>query len=643
MNLKVAGVFSDNMVLQCGMKVPVWGWAQPGGRVEVKCGGQTKTSAADAAGRWEVALDAMTASSVPQSLQVDAGSSKCCFSNVLVGEVWICSGQSNMQFTVGAGRDAEREVSEADYPDMRLLTVPRVTLDKPQNDLTGASWKVCAPAAVKDFSGVGYFFGRELHRRLKVPIGLIDSSWGGTVAEAWTSFSGLSAVPALKDLVELVAPEKTAERLALYQARAQELQRLTRDTCNSGVEKGWAGVAEPVGDWQDMDLPRTWQSFGLNFSGVFWFRKSLELPPAWVGRELKLEIGACDKSDSTYFNNVKVGGISMADRPDAYSVPRVYPVPASLAKAGRCVIAVRVHSDRFVGGMTGRDDKMKLSCPSLPDAAPIPLAGMWRYAVEQNYGLVQYPAAPLGAGDKNTPCGLFNAMIAPLIPYAVRGAIWYQGESNAQRATQYRTLFPTMISDWRRHWHREAAPQSGPPFPFLFVQLANFRHVQPVPSEGGWAELREAQTLALKLPDTGMAVAIDVGEANDIHPKNKQDVGLRLALSALTNAYHVAGIVSSGPLFREARSEGGGMRIHFRHTDGGLVAHGPELKGFAMAGADRVFVWAKARIEGDSIVVESPGVPRPESVRYAWADNPIGNLYNGAGLPASPFRTDTWA
>jgi sialate O-acetylesterase len=636
MNLKLADVFSDHLVLQSGRPVPVWGWAPPGAGVQVHFADQTQSATADASGRWKVRLDALPACSDPHNLVVEASNGKrqLTIHDVVVGEVWICSGQSNMEWPVGLSNDAKQEINAARYPLIRLLTVPNQIACQPQTKLDGIAWQVCSPATIASFTAAGYFFGRALFRRLNVPIGLINSSWGGTVAEAWTSREALLTMPEFREIITSRDnnPSDLEKLKAAYDKQMDAIKERTRDTGNTGWAKGWADIQGPQGQWKDMDLPEIWQRReGLNFSGVLWFRKELELPAEWAGQDLRLVIGACDKSDITYFNNTQVGSVTMQDRPDAWNFLREYTVPGRLVRPGRNVIAVRVHSDMYDGGMTGPAALMELACPVRPALPPIPLAGPWRYAVEQNYGLVTVPPDPNG---QNTPRRLFNAMIAPLTLFAMRGAIWYQGEGNADRARQYRTLFPTLIRAWRRHWHQDD-------FQFLFVQLANYMAARREPAESQWAELREAQTMALQLPNTGMAVTIDIGDAKDIHPRNKQDVGLRLALSALADVYKVPGVVGSGPLFREARREGSALRVLFTHAAGGLVCRGSELQGFAVAGADRKFVWAQARIDGDAVLVSSPSVPEPTAVRYAWADNPCCNLYNTAGLPASPFRTDS--
>jgi len=506
-DVKLPALFTDNMVLQREIKAGVWGTAEPGEEVTVTCNGQKATAKADAEGRWAVKLDPMKAGG-PFDLAI-AGNNTITLKNVMVGEVWVCSGQSNMQMHVGGCNHAKEEIEKADFPNVRLFTVPTTVADKPQTDTKG-SWSVCGPKTVGGFSGVAYFFGRELSKKLNVPIGLIHTSWGGTAAEPWTSRAGLEGDPGLKPIFD---------RWEASYAKAK--QKYEEEAA------AWKQAAEKA------------------------------------------------KAEGT---------------------------------------------------------------PAPPQPKP--------------------PAVNAG-----TPTALYNAMIAPLTPFAIRGAIWYQGESNAGRAMEYRTLFPTMIRDWRRAWDQGD-------FPFYFVQLASFMAVRPEPSDTDWAHLREAQTLTLRLANTGQAVIIDIGEVGDIHPKNKQDVGLRLALAALALTYGQQDVVYSGPVYDSMAVEGNKVRIKFKHTGGGLVAapfkdpvteSGPSLgqrfgkgveapklaeghvAGFAIAGEDKKFVWADAQIDGETIVVSSDKVEKPVAVRYAWADTPICNLYNKAGLPACPFRTDDWA
>jgi sialate O-acetylesterase len=636
--LGIASVFTDNMVLQQGMPVPVWGTAKAGTDVIVRFAGQTETATADSDGHWRVWLQPLDAAHEPQSLTAASPESKSVtVSNVLVGEVWICAGQSNMEWCLCNALNPEREIAAAQYPGIRLFTVPQRTAEHPETAMPGAAWRVCAPENARSFSAVGYFFGRELHRRLGVPVGLINASWGGTVAEAWISREGLLAEPALGEMVVNMDRDRPGyqELLARWEEDIRRIEQCNADVENIGFRRGWAGLAEPGGDWKEMELPCAWQKRGINHSGILWFRKIVDLPESWAGKDLELGIGATDKSDVTYFNGEQVGSVTMREREDSWSFKRTYPAPGRLVRAGRNVVAVRVHSDKYLGGMTGPAGAMYLRCTAYPGEEGLPLRGIWRYAVEVNYGLVEAPAMPMAEGNPNMPCSLYHGMIAPMVPVAARGVIWYQGESNVERPLQYRTLLPALIRDWRRVWRREDLA-------FYFVQLANYLDVHSAPEESQLAELREAQLMTLALPHTGMAVAIDIGEAESIHPVNKQDAGLRLALNALHQTYGQKSELPCGPLLKRATREGNAVRLSFKHAGGGLRARGERLEGFAIAGADRRFVWADARIDGQAVIVSSQAVAEPAAVRYAWADNPVCNLYNSEGLPASPFRTDDW-
>ncbi len=633
--LKLAGIFTDNMVIQQGEPVRVWGEGEPGKPVTLSFAGRIRKTKVGADGRWQIVLDPMAASSAPRQMLVFSGSKSAMLKNILVGEVWVCSGQSNMEWPVSLSKNADSEITAASYDEIRLFSLEKVTAEEPQAAIQAGPWAVCGPSTVPNFSAVAYFFGRELHRRLGVPVGLINASWGGTCAEAWTSEECMLSNPDLAEIVRSYRRDvpRFNEFMEEWKRKDTELAERTKDVENRGHPMGWADIPEPSGEWKEMDLPGTWQSRGVDYSGILWFRKVLELPSEWAGRDLILAIGATDKSDVTYFNNDKVGSVTMAERPDSWSLMRIYHVPGRLAKAGRNVVAVRVHSDRYAGGMTGPANAMKISCPTLPGTAPIPLAGVWRYAVEADYGLVQVPPMPLGPGNQNAPSALFNSMIFPLTPFAIRGAIWYQGESNAGNPGLYRKLFPAMIRDWRRHW------KIGD-FPFLFVQLANYMARRAEPSESAWAELRDAQAETLKVPETGMAVAIDIGDCDDIHPRNKQDVGLRLAFNALAKFYGRDDLSFSGPMPKSLKRNGSSVKISYEHCDGGLESGGTRLTGFAVAGADRIFFWADAQIDGGCVIVRSAKVAEPRFVRYAWADNPECSLRNGAGLPAVPFSRE---
>lgn len=628
--MKLASVFCDHAVLQRDMPIPVWGWAEPGETVTVSLTGNQAAAMAGADGAWRVTLPALPAGG-PHEMTV-AGRETVVLRDLLIGEVWACSGQSNMQMTLHTVQNGEEEVAASDYPSIRLFTVPNIPSMEPKADIE-AEWKVCSSKTSGPFSAVGYFFGRKLHQELGVPVGLINTSWGGTVAEAWTSIGALRSKPELHSIVDLfdsIDPNDPGTAAYTQALQAWEAANNRKDTENTGFPKGWADPATSTADWGRMELPAYWRARGLQMNGVVWFRTEVEVPASWAGKDLTLSVGTIDKGDTTYFNNVRVGGVTLEDREDAWSVRRIYPVPGALVRAGRNVIAVRVFSHVWAGGLVGKPEELYLACGE----ETIPLAGEWQYNVEANFGnFAAPPTPPLGAANPNTPTVLFNGMIHPLIPYGIRGAIWYQGESNASRGMEYRTLFPTMITDWRQQWGQGD-------FPFYFVQLANYQAGADAGFDSPWAELREAQTMTLALPNTGMAVIIDIGDSTDIHPKNKQDVGLRLALNALAKTYG-RDVAYSGPLFREARVEGNAIRLYFDHAEGGLVSKG-ELTGFVIAGADRKFTQAQAVIDGETVVVSSPEVPAPVAVRYGWAEDPKCTLYNQAGLPMSPFRTDDW-
>ncbi len=638
-DLKLPAIFGDDMVLQRGIELPVWGWADAGEEVRVQFAGQTKLAVADGHGRWQLKLEPLAVLPEPEGMTVigSCGGQRV-FRNVLVGDVWICSGQSNMQFPVANTLNGQQEAAKADLPGIRLFFMPNVTALTPQADCAGG-WRVCGPESAAQFSAVGFFFGRHLHRELQVPVGLIGTSWGGTIAEAWTSASALhSSLPEFDEPVAQVLSSAEALNKAIHAYQVEltsfgqfmeELFRIEEDL-ESAVLRTTVEYDDTA--WPSMALPGNWEERGLtNLNGIVWFRRTIELPAAWAGKDLVLRLGPIDEVDVTWFNGRQVGarGRSRTREVSFWNVPREYPVPGDVVRGGTNVIAIRVSDMAGQGGLWGAPaDSLRVELADGSDCATVSLAGDWRYEVE--YVL---PPKPNNPESPSRPTVLFNAMINPLIPYGVAGAIWYQGESNVTRPKQYRTLLPTLIADWRQRWGQGD-------FPFLVVQLANFREMKDQPDESSWAELREAQAqTAMADPKVGLAVTIDIGDAKDIHPKNKQDVGRRLGLAAQAIA-HGQAVPSSGPVYANMSVANGKATLAFTHTDGGLVARGGALTGFAIAGADRRFVWAQARIEGDKVVVWSPDVAEPSAVRYAWADNPDCNLYNGADLPAVPFRTD---
>ncbi|HZL43505.1 MAG TPA: sialate O-acetylesterase [Verrucomicrobiae bacterium] len=615
-------LFSDNAVLQQEMKVPIWGTAAPGEKVRVEFAGQTVTGVAGADGKWLVYLAPIKAGG-PYTLAV-SGRNTVQATNVLVGEVWLCSGQSNMERQLGsrAGQkpitNVEREIAEANYPQIRHFGVEQTKSFAPVQSVKGA-WLICSPATVKDFTAVGYFFGRDLFKARGVPIGLLHSSWGGTPAEAWSSEStlrGLTDFAPTLDLLKRVqsdpqgARREYANRLELWFGRV-----------DPGSHPGatWSAHDLDTASWKEMTLPTLWESVGEpDLDGVVWFRKNFDLPDNFAATDAELDLGMIDDMDTTWVNGVQVGALN------GYQLVRKYPVPAGVLKPGRNVIAVRVLDTGGGGGLYG-GDKLQLVFKNEAGMGPVPLSGPWQYRVTVNLKNAPWPPTSI-TENATAPTVLYNGMIAPLLPFAMRGVIWYQGEANVGRERQYRTLFPAMIAGWRQAWGEGD-------FPFLFVQIAPFSGMTP--------EIREAQFLSWQSTrNTAMVVTTDCGDPVDIHPAHKQPVGARLALAARALAYHER-IEYSGPEFESMSIKGTNAVLRFRHLGGGLASREEPMKGFTIAGSDKNFVPAHAEIHGKAVVVTSPDVAHPAAVRYGWANVPEGNLINKAGLPASPFRTDT--
>jgi sialate O-acetylesterase len=615
-----ASLFCDHAVLQQGLPIPVWGTAATGEKVTVTLAGQNVSTVARD-GKWMVRLAPLPAGG-PHVLTI-AGKNRIEVSDVLIGEVWICGGQSNMERQLGL-RDGQQpinnwqaEVAAADFPPIRHFGVAQHLAIDPQ-ERVGGHWLVCTPETASEFTAVGFFFGRSLHLARGTPIGLIHSSWGGTPAEAWTSRNGIAQIP------ELAAVGAQLERVRRDPAgvRAEFESDLARwfAVNDVGSEAGtpWSAESLDTTSWAVMRLPVYWEKAGLpNFDGVVWFRREVDVPATWSGQDADLHLGAIDDLDSTWVNGRFVGGST------EWIKPRIYHLPAGTLKPGRNVIAVRVLDTGGNGGLWGGGDTMRLVCAA-DHAQPIALDGEWRY--KASVFAHNAPPPPIDPSvSAGTPTVLYNGMIAPLLPYAIRGAIWYQGEANSGQAQLYRRIFPNLVADWRRAWGQGD-------FPFLYVQIAPFNETP--------LEIREAQRLSLaKIPSSAMVVTIDVGDANDIHPREKKVVGERLALAARAVAYGET-IEYSGPLFESLEVEGSKALLKFAHVGPGLVAPGGELKGFTIAGIDKKYYPAKARIVRDLVEVSADEVPAPASVRYAWANVPEGNLYNRAGLPASPFATD---
>jgi sialate O-acetylesterase len=635
-DVQLPAIIGDNMVLQAGAKIRIWGKANSGERVAVLFREKTAQTTADQQGHWQTLIGPFTAGG-PFELTIK-GTNTLTLKNVLVGEVWVCSGQSNMEWPLINAKDGATAVAQASYPEIRLFTVEKQTSPALLDDVKG-HWVITTPDTVGQFSAVAWFFGRELYQTLKIPVGLIHTSWGGTPAEAWTSYETVANNAELKPIAERYQEslKSLPDRQRDYERTMEqwEQQNIYADPGNKGEALGYAGTSMKLTDWKKMTLPQYFETSGPDIDGAVWFRKEIEAPQSWAGKDLVLNLPPIDDYDTTYFNGTKVGGIGK-ETPNSYEKPRRYPVPGALVHGGRNVIAVRVFDAAGNGGFAGAGQMSVGPAESKGDS--ISLEGAWDYKVEVAFE-PKHPdwgsrPQPPGPANQNSPSVLYNAMLAPLTPFAIRGVIWYQGESNAGRAYQYRQLFPLMIRDWRRAWKQGD-------FPFYYVQLANWQPRKPEPGDSDWAELREAQSMTLREPQTGMAVIVDIGETNDIHPRNKLDVGHRLALWALAQTYHRS-IEYSGPLYDSNSIEGNSIRIRFKHATGLKTSDGQMPKSFAIAGADRKFYWADAHIDGETIVVSSAKVASPVAVRYAWADNPEVNLYNGVSLPASPFRTDDW-
>ena len=617
-NVQPNELFTDNAVLQRGKDIIVWGTADPGGIVEVELGEGEAQAEVDEQGKWQATLPAMEAGG-PYELEIE-GADEISLKNIMVGDVWIASGQSNMEWALKSEVDNfEEEIANATFPNIRLFTVDHNTSYTPLDSMTVIEdgWVPCGPETVPDFSAVAYFFGRQIHQDEGVPVGLISTNWGGTPAEAWTSESALMTMPDFRPVLEKrkesdeSPEEKAKQRNTIIQAADQKISA-------ADYQPGF-----DVSNWKTMSLPTLWERADTtlqDFNGFVWFQKTIELPARYAEQPLTMHLGAIDDNDITWFNGQKVG------ETQGYSKQRVYELPASAVKAGSNTITVRVQDNEGGGGLYGPDDEMYLAQGD--DKLSVELTGPWQYDATQE------PQFPASGNLQHQPATLYNAMIAPLLPYPVKGFIWYQGESNAGRAEQYATLFPTMIKDWRQQWGDESLP-------FLFVQLANFKPNGASPDQ--WAYLREAQNAALALDNTGVAVTIDIGDSTDIHPRNKLDVGDRLATAARAVAYGDASVFT-GPAYESMRVSGDSIVVTFQGVGEGLMKlPDEEVKGFTIAGDDRQFKEAVVHIVSPTEVsVWAPDLDQPVAVRYGWANNPAVNLYNEDGLPVSPFRTDDW-
>ena len=643
-------LFSDNAVLQQGKEIPVWGTARNGEKVTVEIDHQTVSTTATS-GRWLVRLKSLKAGG-PYTMKI-SGDNTVVLNNLLVGEVWICSGQSNMEFNLRRSENAEAEIAQSDNPQLRQFSVPATATPEPMPTVKG-SWIAASPANSGKFTAVGYYFAKKIHSSVHVPVGLIHTSWGGSPVEAWTSAQAFASTPEFQG----VGAKKWSEFNSYTEKKRQFVEGMNSWVKANGREDKaaadpalFAGLDVAAEGWNPVKLPGPVSGPALPETGAVWLRKEITVDqPNSASSVLRLPI---DGFESVYWNGKLLNQTRFQDFDGAGSVRSYGPfiIPAGGVRAGKNVLALRLYEPVGPAQITGAIQAEGLN-----------LSGDWQAKSEYTFPVLtaqqrtSAPALPpLAPRSRDVASALFNGMINPLLPYAIRGAIWYQGEANALRAYQYRTAFPLMITDWRKHW------QQGD-FPFYFCQLANFGPKATRPTESNWAELREAQSAALKLPNTGQAVLIDIGETGDIHPLNKKDAGERLARIALARDYQQSQCYS-GPAFTTQTIENGKVVLHFQAGTDDLVAQplpetyrvrmagkqtaplvrnrpGSQLEGFAVCGADRKWVWADARIEGKTVVVWSDTVTTPLFVRYGWDYSPTCNLYNSAGLPASPFRTD---
>ena len=622
--------FADSMVLQRDQKVPVWGWGEMGEVVKINFNHKEYSEKVGADKKWKVYLPA-TKVGGPYDLIIKGKENQIVLKEVLFGDVWVCGGQSNMEFYMREVKDKyASEIANSTNSNIRLFDVKHnfsfIPLDTCTSKINGSAWVTAYPGNVENFSAVAYFFAREINAKYHIPIGLLNCNWGGTPAEAWISEETLKDFPNYAETFKYISnpdnqkleKEKVGDRLKEWVKGLAD-----NDVFYKYNKQNWQSSEADTIVWKKITLPQLLDDVGVNnFTGVVWFKKEIQINKDLLNQKATLHLGNIDDIDSTFINGKLVGYTNYTAK------ERVYNIPASLLKEGANIISVRmVNIDKTSGFVKGKPLDL-----SFANGISIPLNNEWNYAPTQFVKPVDK-----GKYDKLNimPSALYDGMLHSIIGYGIKGVIWYQGESNSDRAKEYRTLFPTLITNWQKDWNQGV-------FPFLFVQLANYMKPTNEPTESNWAALREAQRLTLSLPNTGMAIIHDLGEAYNIHPKNKKDVGLRLALLAKKIAYVESGIVSSGPLYDTSNTVGNKIIVQFKECGSGLVANdGRPLKYFAIAGADKKFVWANAVIKGNSVEVWSDKIEHPVAVRYAWSDNPVGaNLYNKEGLPASSFRTD---
>lgn len=617
--VSLARIFGDNMVLQRNTNIPVWGFAKANTTIEIQFNKQKVATKTSANGKWLTTLKPESAGG-PFELIVK-GENTIVLKNILVGEVWLCSGQSNMEWPVGQSDNAKREIINASkYSTIRHIKIPKEISSKPNPDITNGNWDVCNATTVGNFTGVGYFFAKQLSDSLQIPIGLMNASWGGSVAETWISREAFEENTEFRDLIAKLPVNNLDALLNLKKETTKNrIEALQNSKLSTAKIEPYKTLELDDSNWLEMNEPEAWELQKLGeFDGVVWLRKHVTLLNEDIKNDITLEIPGVDDEDITYVNGVKIGETI------GWDLQRIYKINTDILKVGDNVISIRITDTGGGGGIYGAPEKLKL----VIGEKSIPLSGNWKFKVESIYD---------GVNFNDYPSLCYNAMIHPLIPFAFKGVIWYQGESNIDRAFQYRKTFPLLINDWRQKWNQGE-------FPFYFVQLATFNSPGNSNEGSTWSELREAQTLTLNLPNTGMVVTTDVGNPDNIHPTNKETVGNRLAAIALHNDYDKSNIFS-GPKYKSLSIHKKNILISFDDIGSGLSTKNTDTQviGFEIAGADKIFYTAKAYIKADKVIVYNKKVKKPISVRYSWVgDASKSNLYNKEGFPALPFRTDDW-
>ncbi len=626
--VRLPQLIGDGMVLQRDIKTTVWGWASPGEKVKVKFNHQTYKAVADGNGRWSAKLAAIKAGG-PYTMEISA-SNHITIHNILIGDVWFCSGQSNMVLPMERVKEKyPEEVAKADYPQIRNFFISTISdIGKVHDDLPPGKWEEANPKNVLNFGAASYFFAKKLYDKYHIPIGIINSSVGGTPIQAWISEEGIKNISQYADRLTVLKDTAFLNNILRKDAERKKMDDKPSKLTDKGLTgpKKWFDATYIAEGWHNFWLPGYWADQGVRgLNGVVWFRKEINVPAFMTGKPAKLFMGRIVDADETYVNGELVGNITYQ------YPPRRYNVPAGLLRPGKNIVVVRITNNMGKGGFV--PDKNYYLTAS---GENIDLRGDWQYKVGEVFSSKTDRDNYTFFSAQNEPTGLYNTMVAPAINYAIKGILWYQGEANTLRPDEYQQLLPALITDWRNKWNQGNIP-------FIYAQLPGFMEVDYSPEESKWAQLREAQLKTLSVPNTAMAVTIDAGEWGDVHPLDKKDVGDRLALGAEKIAYGDTALVSSGPLYQSEKIEGNKIEITFADTGSGLVANGSgELSQFAIADETGKYVWANAIIKDNKVIVWSDNVEHPVYVRYAWADNPEGaNLYNKESLPASPFTTDT--